>query len=84
MLETLPAGFEDSPVSRNLVRNVFQPSWEFHLPMQISEQLVFNEIRPLNIPQGARPERLKVVGWVQDTLGKVLVAAESACQPEDK
>jgi hypothetical protein len=84
MVETLPAGFEGSPVPRNLVRNVLQPHWNLHKPLENSEQLVLNELRPLNIPHGARPERLRVLGWVQDALGKMLVAAESVCEPEDK
>jgi hypothetical protein len=49
----------------------------------ISEQMSFKESRPLNIPEGANPQRLRVVGWVQDARGQVMVAAESACLPED-
>ena len=84
MVETLPQGFEGSPVSRNLTRNVLQPIWNIPVPLQTSEQLNFIEIRPMNIPQGANPERLRVVGWLQDANGRVLLAAESSCPSEEK
>lgn len=84
MVETLPQGFEDSPVARNLARNMLQPSWNMHEKLPNTEQLNFKELRPMNIPQGAKPERLRVVGWLQDATGRVLLAAESACPPEDK
>jgi hypothetical protein len=84
MVETLPPGFESSPVSRNLIRNVLQPTWNMRESLQTSEQMNFIEIRPMNIPQGANPERLRVVGWLQDTGGHLLMAAESACPPEEK
>ena len=83
LVETLPAGFEGSPVPRNLVRNVFQPSWNMRDALLISERLSFKEIRPLNIPEGAKPERLRVVGWVQDAAGRVRIAAESFCSPAE-
>jgi hypothetical protein len=84
MVETLPQGFENSPVSRNLVRNVLQPLWNMREALQNAEHLSFKELRPMNIPPGARPERLRVVGWVQDAGGGVLMAAESMCPLEDK
>lgn len=84
MVETLPQGLEGSPVPRNLVRNVLQPSWNMRYPLQNEEQINYKELRPMNIPQGATPERLRVAGWVQDAVGRVLLAAESACPPEDK
>ena len=84
MVETLPPGVEGSPVPRNLVRNVLQPTWNMHETLQISEQKRFLDIRPMNIPQGTNPERLRVVGWLQDATGRVLMAAESACPPEEK
>jgi hypothetical protein len=83
LVETLPPGVADSPVSRNLVRNVLQPSWNKREALLISEQMSFEEMRALNIPEGANPQRLRVVGWVQDASGQIMVAAQSACQPED-
>jgi hypothetical protein len=83
LVETLPLGVADSPVSRNLVRNVLQPSWNNRYALLISEQMSFEEMRALNIPEGANPQRLRVVGWVQDASGQIMVAAQSACQQED-
>ena len=40
-------------------------------------------MRPLSIPPGTTPERLRVVGWVQDASGRVLTAAQSVCVPAD-
>jgi hypothetical protein len=82
LVEALPMGVADSPVSRNLVRNVLQPSWNMRNALLNSEQMSFKETRPMNIPEGANPRRLRVVGWVQDAVGQVMVAAESACLPE--
>ncbi len=83
LVETLPVGFEGSPVPRNLVRNVFQPAWNMRDALLNSEQFSFKEVRSLNIPEGAKSERLRVVGWVQDAAGRVTLAAESACRDED-
>ncbi len=83
LVETLPAGFEGSPVPRNLVRNVLKPTWNLRDALSNSELLSFKEIRPLNIPEGARPERLRVVGWVQDAAGRVSIAAQSICPPAE-
>jgi hypothetical protein len=84
LVETLPKNFEGSPVARNLVRNVLQPAWNMREELQKSEQLNFKETRPMNIPQGATPAHLRVLGWVTDAKGRVLAAAESTCPPEDK
>lgn len=83
LVETLPPGVADSPVSRNLIRNVLQPIWNMGNALLISEQMSFKEMRAMNIPEGANPQRLRVVGWVQDASGQIIVAAESACLPED-
>jgi hypothetical protein len=83
LVETLPPGVAESPVSRNLVRNVLQATWNKRDALVISEQMSFNEMRAMNIPEGANPQRLRVVGWVQDASGQILVAAESACPLEE-
>lgn len=81
LVETLPAGAEGSPLERNLVRNVLLSTWNKAEQLSKSERHVFREMRPLGIPQGAAPERLRVVGWVQDARGRVLTAAQSVCTP---
>ncbi len=84
LIETLPAGAEGSNVERNLVRNVLTTSWDLRQqlarPTQEGVKPLF-ESRPMSIPQGSNPERLRVLGWVQDANGKVLASAQSRCAP---
>lgn len=79
LVETIAAGAEGTPIERNLVRNVLVSSW--NKPRQLSKtaQVELREMRPLSIPPGANPERLRVVGWVQDAQGRILTAAQSVC-----
>jgi hypothetical protein len=84
LIESIPAGTEGTPIARNLVRNVLLLTWDKREKLSKSEQLLFYELRPLNIPQGARPERLRVVGWVQDGNGQVLSAAQSVCAEQSR
>ena len=35
----------------------------------------------MNIPEGVRPERLRVIGWVEDAQGRVLGIAQTRCAP---
>lgn len=82
LVETLPPGTEDSPVERNLVRNVLQPAWNNKAPLSKEEQKHLFESRPMNIPEGARGDRLRVVGWVEDARGHIRGIAQSRCVPE--
>jgi hypothetical protein len=75
LVETLPAGTEGSPVERNLVRNLL------HLPWPAGAGRQF-ESRPMAIPEGAHPERLRVVGWVEDARGAIRAIAASHCGPQ--
>lgn len=82
LLETLPAGTEGSIVERNLVRNVLVTPWDVRQQLAKSTQNGFKplfESRPLSIPQGVNPDRLRVLGWVQDSSGRVLATAQSRC-----
>ncbi|RYX95302.1 MAG: hypothetical protein EOO28_12420 [Comamonadaceae bacterium] len=79
LVETLPAGTEGSPVERNLVRNLLQTTWDGRQPVAKGEPNRFFDQRSMGIAQGANPERLRVIGWVQDAKGQVLQAAESRC-----
>lgn len=76
LVETLPAGTEGSPVERNLVRNLLQVPW----PAAPGRRF---EARPMSIPEGAKPERLRVVGWLQDSRGVIRAISESRCEPEE-
>jgi len=79
LVETLPAGTEGSPVERNLVRNVLFPAWDGDSPLSNQDNLSWYESRPMNIPEGARAERLRVIGWVEDAQGRLLAVAQSRC-----
>lgn len=80
LVETVPAGAEGSPVARNLVRNALQGIWDKRSKLPKEEQIAWMENRPMRIPEGARPERLHVVGWLQDGAGRVVAAAEAVCR----
>ena len=79
LVETLPAGTENSPVERNLVRNMLSRTWDGRKQLSKDEQKRFFETRSMNIAPAANPERLRVIGWVEDEKGQVLTAAQSRC-----
>ncbi|ART49124.1 hypothetical protein [Acidovorax carolinensis] len=79
LVETVPAGTEGTPVARNMVRNMVHGTWDKRSKLSNSEQKRWMETRPMRIPDGAQPERLRVVGWVQDAQGRVVAAAQSDC-----
>ena len=81
LVETLPAGTEGSPVERTLVRNVLQLTWDSKTPRTESRSDSFYETRPMSIPPGADAARLRVVGWVEDTRGRLRGIAASRCTP---
>ncbi|MBA2963774.1 hypothetical protein GON04_04750 [Ramlibacter sp. MAH-25] len=77
LVESLPAGTEGTPVARNLVRNVLQVSW----PAGTGGRRL--ESRPMNIPEGAHLDRLRVVGWLEDARGVIRAISESVCAGGD-
>lgn len=77
LVEALPAGTEGSPVARNLVRNVLQ----LRRP---AGNAPWREVRPMSLPAGTQPGRLRVFGWVQDASGAVLATALSNCPPQPR
>jgi hypothetical protein len=74
LVEQLPAGIEGSPVPRQLVRNS-----QRHEFAPRATPLRFADTRSFQIPQGAKPERLAVLGWVHDAQGRVVAMAQSRC-----
>jgi hypothetical protein len=84
LVETLPAGTENSPIERNLIRNVLQATWDARKPLSKGEQNRFFDARSMSIAEGANPERMRVVGWVEDEKGNVRAAAQSRCSPAQK
>ena len=81
LVETIPAGTDGTPVERNLVRNVLQLAWGGTAAPTRQKQARLFESRSMSIPAGAKPERLRVVGWVQDGRGRMRAIAESRCPP---
>jgi hypothetical protein len=81
LVEALPAGTEASPVPRNLVRNLIQPIWDERKQLSKSEHVSMLESRAMDIPAGADPARLAVIGWIQDADGRIFAAAQSRCAP---
>lgn len=75
LVETLPAGTEGSPVERNLVRNAFSADW----PASKTPVPKRYDLRPMRIAEGAKPSRLRVIGWVEDAKGKIRAIAQSRC-----
>jgi hypothetical protein len=75
LVESLPAGTEGSPVARNLVRNVFRPDWT--APGRRPPLLA--EARPMQIHEGARPARLRLVALVQDGRGRMRAIGRTEC-----
>ncbi|MFZ4284771.1 hypothetical protein [Variovorax sp. HJSM1_2] len=89
LTESVPAGAEGSPIERRLARNALVLDWapenaekakDANGVVAKSAVLRLIESRPLNVPTGANPDRLGVVGWVQDAEGRVLAAAASRCK----
>lgn len=80
LVETLPAGTEGSPVKRNLVRNLLQTEWNGGKPALPGEPNRFFESRAMSLAAGATPERLRLVGWVENEKGQILDAAQSRCE----
>jgi hypothetical protein len=80
LVEAIPAGTEGSTVARNIVRNMLQGTWDAAAPPSRTKRVVLTEPRPMRIPDGAKPERLFMVGWVQDAQGQTVAAARSVCR----
>lgn len=79
LVETLPAGTEDSPVERNLVRNLLLSEWSGGARPLETEQNRFFEQRSMTIAPAAVVSRLRVIGWVEDEKGQLVAAAQSRC-----
>lgn len=76
LVEELPAGTEGSPVARNLVRNVFRPDWG-RPGAAAGARLA--EFRSMQIHDGARPARLRLVALLEDGRGRMRAIRRTAC-----
>jgi hypothetical protein len=83
LIEEIPAGTQGTPVARNLVRNALTLSWNKREQLSTVEQPTGGkrllESRPMQIPNGANPDHLRVVGWVEDAKGRLIASAASVC-----
>lgn len=79
LVEHIPAGVEGTPIARNIVRNLFQPIWNERRTLSKTERFNYTELRPMRFAEGARPERLRLIGWIADAQGRVLGAAQTVC-----
>jgi hypothetical protein len=78
LVEQLPTGLEGSPVPRNLVRNVFRPDWG--RVMSRPRDLVAED-RAMQIHEGTRPDRLRLVALLQDGHGVIRAITQTECSP---
>jgi len=83
LVENLPAGTEGSPVARALVRNALVLDWGRSAAANAPAERYFDS-RAMGIPSGANPERLGLVGWVQNAKGQVVALAQAGCELGEK
>jgi hypothetical protein len=76
LVERLPAGVEGSPVPRNLVRGVFRPDWS---RVAARSPGMLAETRAMRVADGARPDRLRLVGLLQDGHGDIRAITQTEC-----
>jgi hypothetical protein len=74
LVERLPAGTEGSPIARQLVRN------SLSLSLPSAPTRAWQERRAMRLPEGAQPERLALVGWLQDGRGRMVAINETVCE----
>ena len=79
LVEHIPAGLEGTPMPRNLVRNTFARTWTAQDIELARTEGLLRETRAMGLGATADPQRLRVIGWVEDTRGQVLAAAQSHC-----
>lgn len=77
LIEKLPAGTEGSPVARNLIRNSLERAWDGQT--LLSKKELLQESRVMAVPEGASPERLALLGWLEDARGRVRAIAVADC-----
>jgi hypothetical protein len=82
LVETLPAGTEGSPVARHLVRNSIAVIWNGNDAALSSDAPAGRrfESRVMSVAGSANAEQLRVIGWLENSAGEVVMAAQSACE----
>ena len=80
LVEHIPAGTEGTPVPRNLVRSAFARTWTAQDIEEFGRtQGMLRETRSMGVGATTNPQRLRVIGWVEDSQGRVLAASQSHC-----
>jgi hypothetical protein len=74
LVEAVPEGTAGTPFPRNLVRNVFEATWDGRRRL--------DETRSMQVRQGADASRLRLVALVEDSQGRMRAIARSECTPE--
>lgn len=75
LVELQPAAKDGSAMERRLVRQLLRVD----APAQAGAGAAFNEMRSMRVPDGAVPEQLRVVGWVQDGRRRLVGLAQTRC-----
>ena len=73
LVETLPAGTEGSPVERQLVRGLFKTDGDRRQPGAVLSV-------SMAVSEGVNPERLSLIGWLENARGELLTAVRSRCR----
>ena len=76
LVERIPAGADGSPIRRLVVRKVFRPDWQ--RAGRGAGPLA--ETRSMQLPPGTRPERLRLVGLLQDGRGRIRAITQTECR----
>ena len=82
LVETLPIGTEGSPVARSLVRNSIAVAWDGRdlAPSADASQSRRFESRVMSVAASVNVEQLRVIGWLENAAGEVVMAAQSTCE----
>ncbi|MEW6706814.1 MAG: hypothetical protein AB1430_18355 [Pseudomonadota bacterium] len=73
LVERVPAGEDNTPIARQLVRTLVGP-----LPLQAAaRERRVQHLRAVLLPPNSRAERLAAAGWVERADGRILIAAQS-------
>ncbi len=74
LVERVPAGSEGTAIDRQLVRVLIGP-----LPLdELATLRTVRHLRSVRLPEGAQPERLASIAWLESADGRMLAAAQSA------
>lgn len=85
LVEAIPQGSEGTMVSRFVVRNTFSRLLDQRKQLSKWKQdpphnAWWQQIIPMRIPEGSRPERLRLMGWIETAPGEVLAGAQTVCR----